>query len=208
MKTRGVFIVVDGIGGCGKSTAVRLLSERLGTRACATHEPGGTPFGEKIRKVLLRGQGPAENPLADFLLFWAARAEHMRDRIAPALKRGKVVVCDRFDSSTFAFQIAGEQHPEFKKLFWEARAATLGAHEPDLYLILDVPVDLAAARRKQRGKVIDRFDERNTAFQERVRAGFRQFAKHMGPKARIIDASGTPQETDAKLRQAVAALLR
>lgn len=198
-KKRGTFIVIDGIGGCGKSTAVKMLGTRMGKGIVLTHEPGGTPFAEKIRRTLLRGAGPADNPLADFFLFWAARAEHVRDRILPALRAGETVISDRFDSSTYAFQLAGEKHPEFEKLFWETRKAALKDAEPDMYIILDVTVAEAASRRKKRGKVIDRFDEREAAFQNRIRSGFKRFAKTMGRRAHVIDASGTPEETEQEL---------
>ena len=105
--SKGKFIVIDGIGGCGKTTHAKLLRARMEKDTVLTHEPGGTPIAEKIRKLLLHGLIPTADVATEFFLFWTARAEHMREKIIPALRAGRNVISDRFDSSTFAFQIFG-----------------------------------------------------------------------------------------------------
>ncbi|MDP3965391.1 MAG: dTMP kinase [bacterium] len=208
MMRKGKLIVIDGIGGCGKTTHARLLRARMGKSAVYTHEPGGTPFAEKIRKLLLHGRVPVTDVVTEFLLFWTARTEHMRERIVPALRAGKNVICDRFDSSTFAFQIFGEKHPELTKLFWEARTVVLGNYKPDVYIILDIPVVAAEKRRAGRKPTKDRFDDNPRAYQGRVRAGFKTFAKAIGPRAHIVNANRTPAEVDKEIRQIVSNVLK
>lgn len=204
---KGKFIVIDGIGGCGKTTHAKLLYARMGKGTVFTHEPGGAPLAEKIRKLILHDLVPTANVLTDFFLFWTARAEHMREKIAPALRAGKDVVCDRFDSSTFAFQIFGEKHPELTKLFWEARAVVLAGNEPDAYIILDIPVAVAERRRAGRPPRKDRFDENPRTFQGRVRTGFQKFAEELGPRAHVVNANRTPQEVDKEIWQIVSSAL-
>jgi dTMP kinase len=203
---KGKFIVIDGIGGCGKTTQARLLGEWLGRRALVTHEPGGAPKAEMIRKKLLRNSG-ATHPLTDFFLFWAARVEHVREKISPALKAGKVVISDRFDSATYGFQIYGEELTELKEAFWATRKAVLAGAEPDLYIILDLSVEEAEARRKARPKQTDRFDEKDRAFQRRVRAGFKAFVRKMGKRAIIVNANRPMEVVDAELKKIVERIL-
>lgn len=186
---RGTFIVIDGIGGCGKTTHAKLLRARMGKGTVLTHEPGGAPLAEKIRKLLLRGLIPNADVVTEFFLFWTARAEHMREKIVPALRAGKNVISDRFDSSTFAFQICGEKCPQLTKLFWEARKAVLEKYEPDAYIVLDIPVAVAEKRRAGRPPRKDRFDDNPRAYQARVRTGFKAFAKEIGPRAQIVNAN-------------------
>jgi dTMP kinase len=201
---RGKFIVIDGIGGCGKTTHAKLLHARVGKGTVLTHEPGGAPFAEKIRKMILHNLIPTADVTAEFFLFWTARAEHMREKIVPSLRAGKHVISDRFDSSTFAFQIFGEKHPQLKRLFWEAREVVLGRFEPDAYIILDIPVLAAEKRRAGRKPRKDRFDDNPRAFQRRVRAGFKTFAKEIGPRAHIINSNRTSKEVDKEIWRIVA----
>lgn len=202
-RRKGKFIVIDGIGGCGKTTHAKLLHAQMGTGTILTHEPGGAPLAEKIRKLLLHGLIPTADVVTEFFLFWTARAEHMRERIVPALRAGKNVISDRFDSSTFAFQIFGEKHPELTKLFWEARKVVLGKYEPDAYIILDIPVVAAEKRRAGRKPTKDRFDEKDRAYQARVRAGFKKFAKAMGSHAHIVDANHPPDKVEKEIDRVV-----
>jgi dTMP kinase len=190
---RGLFIVIDGVGGSGKTTQVRLLRKRFGGKFLITHEPGGAPRAEKIRKVLLKGHSEKPTPLMDFFLFWAARVEHVYEKIAPALKKKIHVISDRFDSATYAFQVFGEQRPDLEKLFWEARRVVLKHAEPNHYIVLDLPPEIAQERRITRKPTMDRFDERDMTFQTRVRAGYRAFAKRVGRRATVVDASRSIQ---------------
>lgn len=189
---KGRFFVIDGVGGSGKTTQIELLKQKL-PKAVFTKEPGGAPRAEKIREVLKAGDDKA-GALSDFFLFWAARAEHMTRLIVPALSKGRTVISDRFDSSTFAMQVRGDRQKSLEKLFWQCREATLGKLMPDVYIMLDTPTELARERRKKRldrtgsDKYADRFDERDNAYQTRIRAGYKEFAKQLGPKARVLDA--------------------
>ena len=204
---RGRFIVIDGIGGCGKTTHAEMLLRHLGKTAILTHEPGGAPRAEKIREILLKGY-EGGSPLSDFFLFWAARVEHMRAKIIPSLRSGKHVISDRFDSATFGFQIYGEKHPHLADAFWAIREAVLGKHVPDAYIILDIPVEAAERRRAARTPRKDRFDEKDRAFQKRTRAGFKAFAKAIGSRAHIVNANRTPEEVDKDIWAIVRKVLR
>jgi dTMP kinase len=193
---KGLFVVIDGLGGSGKSTQIELLKKRL-KKAVYTKEPGGAPRAERIRSILKEGDGSAMAPLADFFLFWAARAEHMNSRIKPALSKGKTVFSDRFDSSTFAMQIRGEDQKSLEKFFWECRKATLGKFTPDIYIILDTPHGVAKDRRIGRREGEDRFDERGESYQKKVRAGYKEFAKKVG--GYVLDASQGPDDIHAQV---------
>ena len=195
---KGLFIVIDGLGGSGKTTQLALLKKRFGKNALFTHEPGGAPRAERIRNILKSGKGPKPDPLTDFFLFWAARAEHMSRGIVPALRKGKLVICDRCDSSTFAMQIRGDEQKNSEKLFWQCREHTLADNKPNLYIILDTPAALARSRRKSR-RGEDRFDERKGTYQRRVRTGYLEFAKRMGTRAIVVDASMPVLEVHEKI---------
>ncbi len=201
---RGLFIVIDGLGGSGKSTQMDLMKRRL-PKAVFTKEPGGAPRAEKIRAVLKEVENTTPDPLTDFFLFWAGRAEHMATLIRPALSKGKVVFSDRFDSSTFAMQIRGDEQKQLEKLFWQTREGTLGKFAPDCYIILDTPGGVAKSRRVGRKAGEDRFDERPEAYQRRVRAGYVEFAKKM--KGHVIAANQGPDDIHAQIWEIVEKLL-
>ncbi len=205
---RGLFIVVDGLGGSGKTTQIELLKKRL-PDAVFTHEPGGAPRAEKIRTILKEGDGAKLDPLTDFFLFWAARAEHIAALIRPSLEAGKFVISDRFDSSTFAMQVRGDERPDLADFFWQCREATLGGAMPDCYIILDVDPSKAHMRRDSRHRPAgeDRFDERDEAYQKRVRDGYKEFAAKIGDKAHVIDASRAPEEVDVDLWKIIGPML-
>lgn len=201
---RGLFIVIDGLGGTGKSTQMELLKAKL-PKAVFTKEPGGAPGAEKIRG-LLKESVASPDPLTDFFLFWAARAEHMAALVKPALQKGRVVICDRFDSSTYSMQIRGDQRPDLEKFFWTCRKETLGEFVPDLYIILDTASGIAKNRRIGRKQGEDRFDERGGGYQNRVRNGFKEFAKKM--KGHVIDATQGPDDIHEQIWKIVQRKLR
>jgi dTMP kinase len=201
---KGQFIVIDGLGGSGKSTQMELLKKRL-SKAVYTKEPGGAPRAERIRSILKEGDGVPPDPLTDFFLFWAGRAEHMNAIIKPALSKGKNVFCDRFDSSTFAMQIRGDKRKDLEKFFWQCREVTLGAYEPDCYIVLDTPHGIARERRIGRQHGEDRFDDREDSYQKRVRAGYKEFAAAVG--GHVVDASQGPDEIHAQVWKIVEKLL-
>lgn len=199
---QGLFIVIDGLGGSGKTTQIELLKKRL-PDAVFTKEPGGAPRAEKIRAILKEGDpstssGQAD-PLVDFFLFWAARAEHISALISPMLAAGNMVVSDRFDSSTFAMQVRGDEPPDLADFFWHCRDATLRGAVPGLYIILDVDPAKAQTRLSGRKSGEDRFDERDLAYQERVRVGYKEFAERVG--GHVVDANRSPKEVDADIRK-------
>ena len=123
----------------------------------------------------------------------------MAARVKPSLDAGKIVITDRFDSSTFAMQVRGEDKGEFEHFFWQCRDLTLGRYAPDCYIILDVDTELAHKRREGRKMGEDRFDDRNDAYQQRVRNGYREFADKVGAHAHLIDANRVPEEIDTDI---------
>lgn len=169
----GAFVVVEGPEGAGKSTLVRALGARLladGVRVLQVREPGGTPVAEAARKVALRSRHEIA-PAAELFLILAARADLIARVIRPALEEGQVVLADRFDLSTRAYQVAG------RRLVAEDVDAALrlatGGLTAGLTLVLDVPVDVGRERQRRARKVQDRFEREDDAFHERVREAYR-----------------------------------
>src|SRR2546428_10709819 len=172
----GLFVVVEGPEGAGKSRLVRWLAARLragGRRVMAVRQPGGTPVAEAARKLAL--QFPHEvAPVAELFLFLAARADLVHHVIRPALEEGQVVVADRFDLSTIAYQVAGGGLPAHD-VTQAIRLAT-GGLVPDVTLVLDVPVELGRERQRTARKVQDRIERQDDAFHARVREAYRRGA--------------------------------
>lgn len=206
MDKRGKFIVIDGMDGSGKGTQIKLLQEKLaGHNVLFTREPGGSPKAEEIRKMILQSGGPASNAVCDFFLFFAARGSHIQDVVAPARTAGTHVICDRYDSSTFAFQLRGEQSDLWLEQMFEAVRHMLPSDRywPDAYIVLDLPAEVAFERRaKDVAQQKDRFDIKPLEYHQRVQAGFRQFAKLYGP-VRFVDAQRTPQEVHTDVLELV-----
>ena len=193
---RGRFITLEGLDGAGKSTSVEAVQRFLADRGMdflVTREPGGTPFAEKVRGLLLDTQEEAVDPMAETLLLFAARAQHVGAVIEPALARGQWVVSDRFTDATRAYQ-GGGRGVDGQAI--EALAALVHPGlEPDLTFYLDVPVD--QARRRIGGRDLfageeaphlDRFERERASFHERVRAAYRALARS-DKRVRAIDAS-------------------
>ena len=178
---RGKFIVVDGCEGAGKTTLLKALSEKSQPeKILITHEPGGTLFADKIRAVILSEEAKEAGAETQFCLMWAARAEHLKHKIIPALEKGITVISDRFDSSTFAYQIHGQKAKHLERLFWQTREISLRECKPDLYIFLDVEPKVGLtriAKNKKRGKLLDHFEKRSLDFHRRVRAGYKEFLK-------------------------------
>ena len=189
---RGRFISFEGGEGSGKSTQIRILAERLDAaklRAIVTREPGGSPGAEIIRHLLLSGMGKLLGPEAETLLFAAARDDHVRTVIKPALSQGVWVLCDRFSDSTRAYQgRLGKVAPEIMNAM---ERVTIGDLKPDLTFILDVPVEVgmrrAAARRGSGAP--DRFEAEDVKFHQKLRDAYRQIAADEPKRCILIDAN-------------------
>jgi len=193
---RGKFITLEGVDGAGKSTHVRWIAEHLrgaGGRSkrevVVTREPGGTPFAERLRRLVL---AEPMDPLSETLLMFAARADHVRKLILPALERGAWVVCDRFTDATVAYQGEGKGVP--RELIQQlARSAHPGL-APDRTLVFDCPYEVSRERLKGAGRPLDRFESEERAFFERVRKGYQGLARAEPERVRIVDASGKAEE--------------
>ncbi|MCB1811736.1 MAG: dTMP kinase [Candidatus Competibacteraceae bacterium] len=202
-----MFITLEGPEGAGKSTQMLALAEYLraaGKSVIETREPGGTSLGEAIRHILL---DPAQTTLAsdaELLLLFAARAQHLAELIRPALARGEWVLCDRFTDASYAYQGGGRGIPGSRIAVLEQWVqADL---QPDLILVLDLPVELGLQRAGKRGPA-DRFEREEQAFFERVRATYLQRAANKPERYRIIDASAPLDEVQTALRRALEAYL-
>ncbi len=191
------YIVFDGMDGSGKGTQMKLLRETFGDSVVFTREPGGTPFAEEIRTLVLDNPRAKElTPLSNFLLFWAAREDLQQNLVAPTLQSGKHVFSDRGDSSTFAFQMYGEEHEELLAVFMHMQelvfAKSNGRHQPDCYIVFYLPAEVARARAlHDAGRVGNHFDRRGIEYYERVRAGFRAFAERY--PVIFVDATQSPE---------------
>ncbi|MEH6650621.1 MAG: dTMP kinase [Motiliproteus sp.] len=189
MKRQGKFITIEGGEGVGKSTNIAYLHSLLNNqniRFVESREPGGTPLAEELRDTLLRERDETVGSDCELLLMFAARSQHLSSVIVPALTRGDWVVCDRFTDATFAYQGGG------RGLDWD-RIAELeqlvqGDLRPDLTLLLDVPVEIGMERARQRGE-LDRFEQEQLSFFERVRQAYLKRAAAEPQRFRIIDAS-------------------
>lgn len=192
----GFFVVLDGVDGCGKSTQALLLIKTLRDRGfdvLHVREPGGTVFGEAIRSVLLNSGAP-RGATAEILAFFSARAELLERVVGPALDAKSVVVCERFVSSTHAYQSAGSGGAVSLVAALEKLVI---ARTPDLTVILDLPATESRARMQREGDDIER---RGIAYFERVRNGFLEYAKSHS-NARVVDAGGTPEEVAGLILQ-------
>ncbi len=203
MTVPGLFIAVEGPEGAGKTSLARALAARLvadGRQVVSVREPGGTPVAEAARKVALKF--PHEMaPAAELFLFLAARADLVEKVIRPALAAGQVVLADRFDLSTMAYQVAGGGLPA-AAVAEANRLATTGL-VPDITLVLDVPVDVGRQRQRAARKVQDRFERQDDAFHRRVLEAYR---RAQGPGVVHLDGTQSKQAVlDAAWREVLAA---
>lgn len=203
----GRFITVEGGEGVGKTTNleyIRATLERAGKRVRVTREPGGTPLAEQIRGLLLDPSHKGMAPDCELLLVFAARAEHLARVIRPALAAGEWVLCDRFTDATYAYQGGGRglSLPRIAELERLVQADM----RPDLTLLLDVPVELGLSRAGARGQ-LDRFEQEEAAFFERVRQVYLARAAAEPARFRIVDASVALADVQAQIDRVLAAVV-
>lgn len=205
-RLMSLFITFEGGEGCGKSVQSRALYRRLlrlSIPALLIHEPGGTPLGEKIRRLLKQGKADI-SPLAELLLFNASRSQLVASVIRPSLKQGKVVICDRFADSTVAYQGYG-RGLDLQVVKETNRIATQGL-TPDLTILLDVPVEAGLSRK--RGKNHDRFEREDIAFHQRVRDGFLKLAAKEPERFLVVNATQPKKKIAEIIWQRVSKLLQ
>lgn len=201
--TRGVFITFEGGEGSGKSTQAQLLGCALaatGIEVMVTREPGGAPGAEQIRALLVNGETGRWDPMSEALLHYAARREHLRHAVLPALAGGRWVVCDRFADSTMAYQ--GYGHGLGREVIAALHAAVVGDLAPDLTLVLDMPVEAGLARAASRGGE-DRYERMDRTFHQRLREGFLDIANREPRRCAVIDATATVDQVQAAVRGVV-----
>ncbi|MEM8727511.1 MAG: dTMP kinase [Chlamydiota bacterium] len=202
-RNKGLFITFEGGEGAGKTTLINRVYDALsatGHRAIKTLEPGGTPLGHAIRKLLLHEEKTSICERAELFLFLADRAHHVKTVILPALEGGKIVLCDRFSDSTLAYQGAARRL-DIERLRLLCSAATDGLI-PDLTLYLDLDPKVGLERAKKQ-HLPDRLERENPAFHIELRKGFLSLAREEPERFRVIDAE---QEIEAIYRKAIATI--
>jgi dTMP kinase len=211
---RGLFITFEGPDGSGKSTQARLLAERLrgeGRAVLESVEPGGTPIGQQIRRILLDPAHKELTATAELLLMFAARAQNVEQWILPALHQGKIVISDRFTDSSIAYQGAG-RGLGLNTVLELDRIACHGLI-PDITLCIDIDSETGLARARARGDSPAvapelRFEEQAIEFHHKVREAYHQLARNEAQRFRLIDGRGTPEAIAAKVWEQVAALIK
>ena len=197
---KGLFITFEGPDGVGKSTHVSLLQKYLEENSISTvvtREPGGTTIGKSLREIVLSVDTVGLDPMAELLIYYADRAQHISQVIHPAINSGKWVICDRFYDSSYAYQSAG--HKVSSEAVDALTNLVASDCKPDITFLLDVTGDSSAKRIAQRGEEKDRMELEDNSFKARVRDAFLELAQKEPQRFRKIDASGSPQETFAQI---------
>ena len=197
---RGRFITMEGGEGAGKSTMMGRVAdwlENAGHRVVRTREPGGTDLAEKLREILLDRNNISLSGRAELLLLFAARAQHLEELIRPALVRGDWVLCDRFTDATWAYQGGGRGLPRDE--IGSLETLVHGDLQPDLTLLLDLPVELGMKRAARRSQA-DRFEQESTLFFERVRNAYLERAEAAPERFAIINAASNMEEVWSQIK--------
>ncbi|MZR62029.1 dTMP kinase [Alcanivorax sp. DP30] len=203
----GRFITLEGGEGAGKSSNMEWLAEQLraaGKTVLLTREPGGTPLAESIREVLL---APSDEEMADnteLLLVFAARAQHLAEKIRPALARGEWVLCDRFVDATWAYQGAGRGLDQ--DAIGALEELVVATSQPDMTILFDVPVDVGMARAGKRA-ALDRIEQEDRAFFDRIRECYLQRADQQPGRFRVLDAGQPLEQVRAQLEPLITEML-
>lgn len=196
---QGLFITIEGGEGVGKSTNIEFIQQELAAQnidAIVTREPGGTPLAEEIREVLIKNREEQVVSETELLLMFAARAQHLHQKILPALEQGTYVISDRFTDATYAYQSGGRGVPAEKVALLENFVQ--GDIRPDLTLLLDAPIEIGMARAKNRG-ALDRFEEEQAEFFNNVRNNYLERAKAEPKRFKIIDATQSLEAVQADI---------
>ncbi len=210
---KGVFITFEGIEGSGKSTQISLLADYVaaaGRTVTLTREPGGTPIGDAVRKILLDPDHTALAPTAELFLYAASRAQHLKEVIVPALEAGRVVLCDRFSDATLAYQGYG-RGLEVEVIRTLDGIAT-GGMRPDLTLLLDIGTTEGLSRARGRNASSGlgaeaRFENEDLVFHDRVRQGYLLLANEEPERIRRVDASSSPEQVQREIQNIVGGLI-
>ncbi|EKD50363.1 MAG: hypothetical protein ACD_62C00562G0002 [uncultured bacterium] len=190
-----MFITFEGTEGCGKSTQIKRLKlflEKQGREIVLTREPGGTVIADKIRKILVDASNHNMVPLCEVLLYYASRAQHIHELIKPALQQGKIVLCDRYNDSSLAYQ--GTARGMDQGLLEQLSQLVVNQHKPDLTFLLDLPVETGLKRARDRAHTLhpeereDRFENEVIEFHRAVRCGFLELAKKEPARFCVINA--------------------
>lgn len=203
--SQGRFITLEGGEGAGKSTQAARLKAWLEARGLAvvtTREPGGSAGAEMIRKLLVEGPVERWDGMTEALLHFAARRDHLRSTVWPALAQGTWVISDRFADSTLAYQ--GHGHGLDRSVFDRLYGVAVGDFRPDLTLILDLPIEIGLARAARRRGVETRYESLPVDFHARVRSGFLEIARQYPERCSVIDATGDVDATAAAIARTVA----
>lgn len=206
-KQSGLFITIEGCEGVGKSTNLQFVADLLrdaGVPLMTTREPGGTPMAESIRALLLSEHAEPVDPVAELLLMFAARSQHLNTKILPALERGTWVLCDRFTDATFAYQGGGRRLP--LGIIGKLEHMVQKDRQPDLTLYLDLDVTIGLARARQRGGV-DRFEKEGIEFFENVRAAYWERVQQDPERFVVIDASQPLEDVQQDIAAAITSRL-
>jgi dTMP kinase len=209
---RGKFITFEGLDGCGKSTQLERLAVKLrkrGLTVTLTREPGGTPTGEKIRRLLLDTKTASLTTKAELALMFASRAQHIEEIILPALVAGHIVLCDRFTDSSEAYQGGGRKLGSGPVL--ELHRVLCGDLKPDLTILMDSDVAASVERARRRNQARanpdssdeNRFERESRAFFSRVRSSYLEIAEREPERVFMVDARGTPDQTHARILEIV-----
>jgi dTMP kinase len=203
----GRLITLEGGDGVGKTTHIELLDAYLtgqGISVLTTREPGGTALGEALRKVLLRGELEC-GAETEMMVLFAARTQHLHAVLRPAISRGQWVLCDRFTDATFAYQGGGRGIP-FERIE-QLETFVQEGFQPDLTLLLDLPVEEGLARTAGRGGHADRFEKQNLAFKERLRQSYLRRQRDHSDRIQYVNASGSIDEIQVILQRHIQTLL-
>jgi dTMP kinase len=209
-----LFITFEGVEGSGKTTQIQRLRRYLkkrGTPCKVTREPGGCPIGEKVRKILLNPDHRTMTPLSELLLYEASRAQHVEEVIEPLLKKGVVVLCDRFNDATVAYQGYGRRIDS--RVVGSLNGLASQGIKPDVTFLLDCPSGLGLQRALQRNRTLNkeregRFEEEEVQFHDRVRRGYLSIAKKEPNRVKVINTREGEDKVFEKIRKIVDELIK